>query len=118
MKIVKKYWYIIALLIILIISLCFYFKTKENKNELKDTITENKEIINYAIDYYNNLININNINEYDVTVKMLKDAITYGIANYDQTTLEQCEETSYVKLFIKQDSNEYEKYENHLICKK
>ena len=49
---------------------------------------------------------------------MLKDAVTYGLANYDQAILEQCEETSYIKLFIKQDSNEYEKHENHLICKK
>lgn len=118
MKIIKKYWYIIVLLILLIISLCFYLKTRENKSETKDTITENKEIINYAIDYYNNFVSINNINEYDVTVKMLKDAVTYGLANYDQATLEQCEETSYIKLFIKQDSNEYENHENHLICKK
>ncbi len=118
MKIVKKYWYLVILLIVLIISFCFYLRSKSPKQNEKDNkVVKNEMIEKYAKDYFNNFVSVANINEYDVTIKMLKDAVNQGLADYDVSKLNECEDDSYVKFIIEAGESNYKSYESNLICK-
>jgi len=118
MKLVKKYWYLVILLIVLIISFCFYLRSKSPKqNENDNKVVKNEMIEKYAKDYFNNFVSVANINEYDVTIKMLKDAVNQVLADYDASKLNECEDDSYVKFIIEIGESNYKSYESNLICK-
>ena len=49
MQIIKKYWFIFVLIILLIVAICFYVKTNK-KEEVKNDYTDNKIVVGYAVD--------------------------------------------------------------------
>ena len=117
-QIIKKYWYIIILLIALVISFCFYLKSKTpNQNEIANNVVNNETIEEYAKNYFDNFVSVANINEYNVTIKMLKEAVNQGLANYDESKLNECEDDSYIKFIIETGETNYKSYESNLICK-
>ena len=117
MQIIKKYWFIFVLIILLIVAICFYVKTNK-KEEVKNDYADNKIVVGYAVDYFEKFVEIENVDEYNVTVKMLKVAQNNQLADYNMDELNKCEEDSFVKFTLKKGENGYEKYESALICKK
>lgn len=118
MKIIKKFWYIFLLAIILVIVMFIYFLGKENTdvNEQINKNNENKQLLTYAEDYFNNYVNVLGINEYNVTIKMLKDAVNLELASYDMTELEKCEDDSYATIFIKTGETTLDKIDSYFKC--
>ena len=117
MQFIKKYWYMLILIVFLIIAICFYVKSSK-KEQSEETAVDSKVVTEYAIDYFENLVNIANISEYDVTVEMLKNAKNNQLADYDMNELNKCDDDSYVKFVLKTDGKGYESYESNLICQK
>lgn len=117
MKIIKKYWYFIVLIILLVVSFLFYLKSKNKKVE-DNIVYDNNTVVEYAKEYFDSFALTSNINEYEVTVKMLKDAVNNNFAKYDLNELNKCEDDSYVRFVIKQGETGYESFESKLICKK
>lgn len=116
MKFIKKYWYIILLLIILVISFCFYLGTKENKKE-EETFLD-KQVEEYAIDYFNRFATITNVDTYEVSIKMLKEAVNQGMTKYDLERLAKCVDNSSMKFEIEPGESNYKTYKNEFICAK
>ena len=117
MQVIKRYWYILVLIIVLIVSVCFYIKSNKTV-EQEENYVDNKTVVSYAVDYFENFVSVVNVNEYDVTVAMLKNAKNNQLADYDMNELNKCEEESYVKFILNADENGYESYESVLICQK
>lgn len=117
MQIIKKYWLIFVLIILLIVAICFYVKTNK-KEEVKNDYTDNKIVVGYAVDYFEKFVEIENVDEYNVTVKMLKVAQNNQLADYNMDELNKCEEDSFVKFTLKKGENGYERFESALICQK
>lgn len=117
MQIIKKYWFIFVLIILLIVAICFYVKTNK-KEDVKNDYTDNKIVVGYAVDYFEKFVEIENVDEYNVTVKMLKVAQNNQLADYNMDELNKCEEDSFVKFTLKKGKNGYERFESALICQK
>lgn len=117
MQIIKKYWFIFVLIILLIVAICFYVKTNK-KEEVKNDYADNKIVVGYAVDYFEKFVEIENVDEYNVTVKMLKVAQNNQLADYSMDELSKCEEDSFVKFTLKKGKNGYERFESALICQK
>lgn len=119
MNILKKFWYIILLALILIVVVIIYFANKEKPvvSEQTNQNNENKQLLTYAEDYFNNYVNVLGINEYNVTIKMLKDAVNLELATYDIESLERCEDDSYATITIKTGETTIDKIDSHFICK-
>ena len=80
--------------------------------------TDNKIVVGYAVDYFEKFVEIENVDEYNVTVKMLKVAQNNQLADYNMDELNKCEEDSFVKFTLKKGKNGYERFESALICQK
>ena len=119
MQIIKKYWYMLVLVIILIVAICFYVKSNK-KEEIKNNNnnTDSKIVASYATHYFENFVEVVNINEYNVTVRMLKSAVTNQLADYNMEELNKCDDDSFVKFTLKDGENGYESYESSLNCQK
>ncbi len=117
MQIIKKYWYMLVLIIILIAAICFYVKSNK-KEEIKNNNTDSKIVVGYATHYFDNFVEVVNINEYNVTVRMLKSAVTNQLADYNMEELNKCDDDSFVKFTLKDGENGYESYESSLNCQK
>lgn len=117
MQIIKKYWYMLVLVIILIVAICFYVKSNK-KEEIKNNNTDSKIVTSYATHYFENFVEVVNINEYNVTVRMLKSAVTNQLADYNMEELNKCDDDSFVKFTLKDGENGYESYESSLNCQK
>ena len=117
MQIIKKYWYMLVLIIILIVAICFYVKSNK-KEEIKNNNTDSKIVASYATHYFDNFVEVVNINEYNVTVRMLKSAVTNQLADYNMEELNKCDDDSFVKFTLKDGENGYESYESSLNCQK
>lgn len=118
MEIIKKYWYILVLLIALVISFCFYIKTKEPQQKENTELKASKEIEEYAIDYFNKFVTVSNVNTYEVTIKMLKDAADQSLASYDKASLEKCHDESSMKFELEPGETNYKSYKNEFLCEK
>ena len=119
MNLIKKYWYFCLLATILIIVAIMYFIGKKDNNIPNESAnsTENNIVLEYAKDYYNNHVNVSEIDEYKITIEMLKNAVNLQIAAYDINELNKCEDSSYAVVFLKPGETSPEKIESHFICK-
>lgn len=68
----------------------------------------------YALDYYENYMQDIDMDNYQITLKMLKNSNNKKKTNYDLDKLKKCHDDSYVNISIENNKN---KYEFKLNCK-
>lgn len=73
-----------------------------------------KNFKKYALDYYENYMQNIDMDNYQITLKMLKNSNNKKKTNYDLDKLKNCNDDSYVNISIE---NNKKKYEFKLNCK-